>query len=248
MASLFEVNENGEVVYNVPEPTPEPTPQPTPEPTPVVNLEGDSTDVGNDITEGSDLGDVLLSPENIQEGSSQVSETSSSVGIPLTDYGFVPVALSDEVTAAILADSPASGSIGSTTLEYFDRIVSGLPQDYKYVAYRTNTDDSYDAILYYGRKFDIDGNVITFGKDTKEVIVDRVSTSGYNNITNYYSADASHVSVEFEQNGSVIYYTNAVPGFPVLGGYNQSLSYTPFLVAALVGAFVTVVFNKLMKG
>lgn len=259
MASIFEVNEEGYISYKsqttvpdetpviTPVVTPEPTPVKTPEPTPELN-ESESVEDGNVADQPIDEGDILQSPEVTPETEMEVEEEAPALALPLTDDGYMPVVLAEEVTAAILGQAPASGSIASGTLDYFDRIVSGLPQDYVYIAYRNNSDDSNDAVLYFGKKYDVDGNTITFGADAMEIIVDRVTQQGYQAVTNYYSGIAAHTSIDFNQNGAVIYYTNAAAGFPVLGGYEADLSYSPFIVGALVCAFATVVISKLIKG
>ena len=224
--SLFEINEEtGEIVY----------------------LPGEeSNDVGDSVAPSDEVGDMVLDPENVPENVVETEEETS--GLDFLDVGGdgVPVVLSEEVTAAILAASPAGGSIGSSTLDYFDRIASGLPYDAVYIAYRNNSEDSYDAVLYFGQDYEISDNFIEFGEDAVQIKVDRVSTSGYNNVTNYYSSDASYTNVSFMQSGDVVYYTNAVPGYPLLGGIVPQKGYNFYLVSALVGALAVVVLSKLV--
>lgn len=237
--SLFSIDENtGEIVY-------EPAGNVNEAALPEAIEESEIVEDGSNIVETDNVGDMVQTEENFQEAVLEIEEDSSEVDLLDPDGAAVPVVLSEEVTAAILAASPASGSIGSSTLDYFDRIISGLPVDYKYIAYRTN-DNSYDAVLYYGRDYEISGNMITFEDDATQVEVVRASSSGYNQETYYYSYDVSDVSVSFNQSGTVLYYTNAVPGYPVLGGYEQPVGLAPLLTAALIGAMCLVILQKLL--
>lgn len=229
--SLFEVNEDtGEISYS-----------------PGQDLvKEENVDAGGSVAPSDEVGDMVLSPENVPETLEEIEKEAPNVD--LLDFGDsgVPVVLSEEVTAAILAASPAGGSIGSSTLDYFDRIVSGLPYDAVYIAYRNNSDDSYDAVLYFGQDYEISDHSVSFGKDALQIKVDRTSSSGYNNVTNYYSLDASYTTVDFEQSGDVVYYTNAVPGYPLLGGKVPPVGYDFYLVPALIGALAVVLLSKLV--
>lgn len=225
--SLFEVNDDGFIIYN-----------------PVESLE-DGGEVQNgdvlneDFSQGIDMSGEVESSE-VLEAQEEV------VFYSLGDGDAVPVLLSDEVTQAIIDSmTPAGGSLGSTTLEYFDRVVSSLPSDYKYVAYRTSTDSSYDGVLYYGDDYHIDDGCISFGDDAKQIYVQRVSQSGYNNITEYESYDASNVDVYFSQSGDVIYYTNAEVGYPVLGNLPKTIGISSLLVVGLISSMAVVILQKI---
>lgn len=238
--SLFTVDETtGEIVY-----------EPADVPDEVIqdNPAGESEIVedGNVIDQTVIVGDMVPTEEIIPENVVETEE--DPAGLDILDPGgdAVPVVLSEEVTAAILAASPAGGTIGSSTLDYFDRIASGLSADCKYIAYRTSSDNSYDAVLYYGEDYEVSENMITFGDDAVQVEVERVSSSGYNTETYYTATEISDTSVSFNQSGTVLYYTNAVPGYPVLGGYEQPAGYAPLITAALIGALCLVVLQKLL--
>lgn len=239
-SSLFEVNEDtGEVIYTPSEDEVAADPEEQ-------IAEGEEIEDVGDVTAPSDeVGDVVLDSENVPENLEEIEEEASSLDILESGDSGVPVVLSEDVTAAILAASPAGGSIGSSTLDYFDRVVSGLPADYKYIAYRTSSENSYDAVLYYGDDYEISGDVITF-QEAVQLEVERVSSSGYNTETNYSAEQISDTSVSFSQSGTVVYYTNAAEGYPVLGGYDQQKGYDFFIVPALIGAMAVVVLTKLM--
>lgn len=238
--SLFEVNEEtGEVIYVPSEDESAVNPEEQ-------TVEGEETEnVGDVVVPSDEVGDVVFSPEDVPEDVEETEEESSSVDLLDSGDSGVPVVLSEDVTAAILAASPAGGTIGSSTLDYFDRVVSGLPADYKYIAYRTSSDNSYDAVLYYGDDYEVSGNVITF-QEAVQLDVQRVSSSGYNTETDYTAEQISDTSISFGQSGTVVYYTNAAEGYPVLGGYAPVKGYDFFIVPALIGALAVVIMSKLL--
>ena len=248
MASIFEVNENGEIVY-------EPS-----EADGSASLEqSDSAAVpevnGSDVLENEVLEDGIDSNQIIDSGidvsgeiqdtqnDSQTQETGES---PSDGDDYSISLLSDEVQELIVnALSPASGSLGSSTIDYFDRVVSGLPSDYKYIGYRTSSDDSYDGVLYFGDDYEIENNVITFGEDTTELRVVRVSSGGYNTVTNYYENVIDGASIAYDLNGSTVYYTNSEVGYPLLGGYDVPFDYSPLIAVGLLCVMALAVLQKI---
>ena len=223
MASIFEVNENGEIVYQ--------------------QSESEVSVSGNNYYSNVDSGiDVSGEIQNTQNYT-QTQETGETVSGG-DDYGVA--LLSNEVQELIVnALSPASGSLGSSTIDYFDRVVSGLPSDYKYIAYRTDVDDSYDGVLYFGDDYEIENNVITFGEDTTELRVVRESSSGYSTVTNYYENVIDGASIAYDLNGSTVYYTNAEVGYPLMGGYDVPFDYSPLIAVGLLCVMALAVLQKI---
>lgn len=224
----FNVDENGNVILDSAVP-------------------GEVVENGNVTVPSDQIGDLVETPEVVPEDDVEIEEGSSSNDILVDNSGNVNLlSVEDELLAIAAAVSPAGGSLGSSTLDFFDRVVSGLPSDYKYIAYRTSTDDSYDGILYYSDDYDIINNRISF--DECEVIeVVRESSSGYNNVTNYYSRDESDINIPFSLNGSTVYYTNAAAGFPVLGSISQPLSFSPFIVGSVLCAVLVSVLTRILR-
>lgn len=223
MASIFEVNENGEIIYQHNESE--------------VSLSGNN--FNSNVDSGIDVSDEIQNTQNYTQ--TQETGESSSGG---DDYGVS--LLSDEVQELIVnALSPASGSLGSSTIDYFDRVVSGLPSDYKYIGYRTSSDDSYDGVLYFGDDYEIENNVITFGEDTTELRVVRESSGGYNTVTNYYEDEIDGASIAYDLNGSTVYYTNAEVGYPVMGGYEIPFDYSPLIAVGLLCVMALAVLQKI---
>lgn len=144
-------------------------------------------------------------------------------------------------------DTPVTGNMASNTLTYFDRVVDGLPDYYKYVAFADNASDSYSGILVYGSDYKISGNTITFN-NADVVSVYRVRQGTTSTYYTYYShSTISNKSFSLPATSTVLYYTNAVDGFPVLGyGLNTPQnSISTYLSVAVFLAVLFVLLNKL---
>lgn len=246
MPSLFTVNPEGGIEY---QPTEEELQQ-LEEQQPEENTEDlaesegltDGQDIGGDLSSG----DGLLSPEDGVENKSEVSEESPvPLDLPYSDDGRLAVSLPDEVTSALLSTSPASGALGSGTLDYFDRVVGGIDSDCAYVGYRTNSDDSYSGFLIWSDSYDVNGSVISFrNAETVEVWRD----GSYDRLTRYERSSGVGMDISIPGNTTTVYYTNVIEGYPVLGDVERPFSISPFLIVGLLTAAAAVVLNKLMGG
>lgn len=229
--NLFNVDEYGNIIYEQNEPS--------------VNEDLESEDLENGEYVDSDASQGDLSADEIEDEEIP-SQTQENLVVSFGDDA-VPVVLSDEVTAALLdATTPAGGTLASSTLDYFDRIVSGLPSDAIYVAYRTDSDSNYDGVLYYGDDYNLSSDTVIFGKDSRQIHVERVSSGGYSTYTNYTEYDAEDVEVNLSRSGDVVYYSNIDAGYPILGGYEKPFNLSPYLVVGLVTALAVVVLQKLI--
>lgn len=189
--------------------------------------------------EDGDSGSLLQSEEEVLE---EEMDTASDVG-----SGDGVMLLSEEVEAALLASTPAAGSLNSSTINYFDRLVDGLPSDYVYVAYRNSSDDTYAGSIIYGKEWDCNNNTVVFGEGAIEIDVSRVSGSGYSNYISYDASDASDSIITLSQSGTILYYTNAVEGYPILGTGARPFDIAPFLVVGLVTSMAVAVLMKLLN-
>lgn len=202
------------------------------------------------------LADDSISAENPASGD-PVSDTEISEETQGTDdtisgssglLGPLDAVSEQQLAQALLASSPASGSLSSSTIDYFDRLVSGLPEDCVYVAYRNDSDDSYAGTIIYGDDYDLSGgDTIVFGADAVSVDVSRISQGGYNNYITYDTTDATGSVVTVVDSGTVLYYTNAFEGYPVLGGYERPVEFSQVLVVGLIAVFASVILNKLFN-
>lgn len=196
------------------------------------------------IDSGNLIADEIQDSEDLEEDETKISEdvdNSGSADSPLY------VELSDELTEALIsASTPAGGSLASGTVDYFDRIVGGLPSGYVYVAYRTDTDYSYNGVLYYGKSYTVNGDTVTFGDGARQVRVER-SGSNYNTYTTYKEYSADDVVINLSRSGDVVYYSNASIGYPLLGGYDKPVDIGICLSVGLVVAFAVAVLFKIIK-
>ena len=253
----FKLNENGDIVYT--EPPKEDMP-----------LDVENSGTQENIETGENSGSLFdPTEENFNEGSGDNANVSDEIlnqGDIITDSlqdsqtvpqaqettvvnsvdSPVPVALEESVSAVLVQSlTPHSGALSSSTLNYFDRIVSGLPDDYIYIAYRTSNNNSSDGVLYYGDDYEINGSTVTFEDNAVEIRVQRVN-SGYDNETQYLRRDIGNTDVNLSHNSTLVFYSNAEVGFPILGGYEKPFSISPFLVVGLVTALAVVVLQKLL--
>lgn len=230
--SLFEFNpDSGEIDYI-----------PTEE-----ELQGIGEESGGDVS--NQISSVDSETGSELSGSSVLPEEPGSDDPVSGDSGFISSldAVSEQqLVQALLASSPASGSLSSSTLDYFDRLVSGLPSDFAYVAYRNDSDDSYAGTIIYGKDYDVSGNTIMFGEGAKSVDVSRYSGSGYQNYISYDTSDASNTPVTVSDSGTILYYTNAVEGYPVLGGYERPVEFSAILIVGLIVAFASCILSQLL--
>ena len=111
----------------------------------------------------------------------------------------------------------------SSALDVFDRVVSGYSYDY-YCAFRYDS-DSYNALMYLSDDIQASGSSVLL-EDPLCVRLYRT----YNNSTrayDYHYSVSSPGDVSVSLSGSLMYYTNCVEGYPVLGGLPSPGGYSP---------------------
>lgn len=208
----------------------------------------ESTENGVDDIEVSTERDILSDPVSVEEESTEVSETSDI--LDFDNYGNSDSDLLQQIAdiqvETYAASNPVAGNLSSNTLDYFDRVVNGLPSDYKYVAYKTSSQDSYAGSLIYGKHVDVSGNILIFGEDSVELTVSRNNYSGTYYIT-YDSSDASGDTVSVSNSGNVLYYTNGLEGFPTLGDYRGDTVFPMFLGLMLFGFTLAFILRRFFK-
>lgn len=147
----------------------------------------------------------------------------------------------EEQIVLLAADSSAvAGSMNSQILDLMDRIVNGLPSDFKYAGFRTSVTDAYQAKLYISKKASASGSQITFGDDCIVLNFTRYSGSGTNYI--YYTTGAAPGAVVSLNSNSIVY-TNASENCPILGeSPDRGISFAQVLAVV----FFAVVFNYVL--
>lgn len=222
--SLFTLNESGEIEYN-----------------------SENEVLVDGSTENGSLGDEVGTSVSDSEA---IPEDSVSSEIPLdSDITVDGSVLSSGAPVAVYAvGSAVGGSLSSTTLDYFDRVVDGLPSDYGYIAYKTSNDDSYAGSLIYGRDYDVSGNNIVFGKGAIELVLSRYRQGDYNYYLYYDTRNAENASVSLPSSGTLLYYTNLVDGRPTLGRGSRPFEISPFIVVALIAVLASCILGRIIKG
>lgn len=222
--SLFTVNESGGIEYNS-------------ENEVFYNGSTENGSVGDEV--GTSVSDSDVLPEDFVSSEVPVDSDISSDDSVL--YNGAPVAV-------YTVGSAVGGSLSSTTLDYFDRVVDGLPSDYGYIAYKTSNDDSYAGSLIYGRDYSVNGNSIVFGKGAVELVLSRYQQGNYNYYVQYDERSAENASVSLPSSGTLLYYTNLVDGRPVLGRGARSFEISPYIVVALIAVLASCILGRIIKG
>lgn len=209
------------------------------------NAEDEVVENGNDVVEDVVEGDI--SSDQVED--EEISSSSQNTLVYSLGDDALPVVLSDEISTVLVdALTPAGGSLSSNTIDYFDRIVSGLPSDYAYAAYRISSENNTDGILYYSDEYRVEDDVITFlGDNATAVRVERVAGSNYSSNVEYFNYDAFDSAVYLSRSGDVVYYTNATVGFPVLGGRTRPICNSSLLGVALAVALFVSAFTLLVR-
>lgn len=219
--SLFTVDESGQIQYN---------------------FENEVMEDGlneNDALDSS-VGDSLSGKADSSQSDVQTEVSGDDAFSP--DTG---VLSSDSLVAVYAVEPAVSGALSSTTLDYFDRVVDGLPSGYGYVAYKTSNDDSYAGSLIYGRHYDVSGNSIVFGEGAVELVLSRYNYGNYNYYLQYDSRDASNTSLSLPTSGTLLYYTNLVDGRPILGKGNRLFEIAPYITVALIAVLASCVLSRI---
>lgn len=222
--SLFSVNESGEIEYNSEN---------------EVLFDG-SIENGS---VGDEIGTAVSDPEVLPEDS-----VSAEIPVDSDIFPDGSVLPSGSPMAVYTVGSAVGGTLSSTTLDYFDRVVDGLPSDYGYVAYKTSNDDSYAGSLIYGRDYDVSGNNIVFGKGAVELALSRYRQGDYNYYLYYDSSSAENASVSLPASGTLLYYTNLVDGRPTLGRGARPFEISPYIVVALIAVLASCILGRIIKG
>lgn len=230
---------------------PEETPFPQETHYPVFSMGPDGTIVSDDETEGSDGGpsdpSETLPPYSVEvapgewlvipggNGSPTVIMQQQEASDPLAQYADSIEAIQSDI--AYLASVQASnyGYLGTQALDAFDRVAEQNAYRY-YCAFRESS-DAYNGVMYMSDHVEVSGSTVTF-KDSVQVRVYRTYVS---NTYYYYYSRGSAGDVQVNFSGNLMYYTNAVEGYPCLGGISVPYKYPswvmPVILSVLLAAF-----------
>lgn len=177
---------------------------------------------------------------------------------PAPDVNLVPdavdyVTYSDVegiVTQAMEASTKASVDVANAYLssgivDCFCRVVAGLPAGTHYVAYRNNTNDSYEGFLLFDKSGKYTGDSLSFSSGTLVHYYRYSYQSGYQTYYDYrYSVEDVRDMVISLNNQSLIY-TDLVDGYPTLStSFDSDRNVSFFVIWGCVVLVVYIIFRK----
>lgn len=200
--------------------------------------------IGEDNDVSVDAGNEISDEEEDSEGLEEIPEATPSDAVDSTPSELelqIVSLIEKQIELLSETSSSATGAMNSQILELMDRIVNGLPSDYKYAGFRISNTDAYRCTLYVSTKAEKSGNRINFGGDCVAINFYRYTSSNTNYL--YYNTNpAPDASVSI--GGNTIVYTNVVEYSPSLG---ESPDRSVTLGQALVVAFFAVVLNYILQ-
>lgn len=175
--------------------------------------------------------------------SSEVSDGDISGGdLPLDKDSELVSLLSQSVSLLSENSASVTGTVNSTVLDLMDRMVNGYP-DRKYIAFRTDTEDSYKTTLLIAKRAKVNGSTVTFSEDCIAVNFYRYTTSSYGSGYLYYTvADSPDASVSIGSRSIV--YTNTITGYPTLGDNPSQVTPDYLLLIAVFACILILIFKR----
>lgn len=156
----------------------------------------------------------------------------------------------DIVTQAMEASTKASVDVAnaylsSSIVDCFSRVVAGLPAGTHYVAYRNNTNDSYEGFLLFDKSGKYTGDSLSFSSGTLVHYYRYSYQSGYQTYYDYrYSVEDVRDMVISLNNQSLIY-TDLVDGYPTLStSFDSDRNISFFVIWGCVVLVVYIIFRK----
>ena len=156
----------------------------------------------------------------------------------------------DIVTQAMEASTNASVDVAnaylsSAIVDCFSRVVAGLPAGTHYVAYRNNTNDSYEGFLVFDKSGKFTGDSISFSSGILVHYYRYSYQSGYQTYYDYrYSVEDVRDMVVGLNNHSLVY-TDLVDGYPTLStSFDSDRNVSFFVVWGCVVLILFIIFRK----
>lgn len=156
----------------------------------------------------------------------------------------------DIVTQAMKASTNASVDVAnaylsSAIVDCFSRVVAGLPAGTHYVAYRNNSNDSYEGYLIFDKSGKYTGDSLSFSSGTLVHYYRYSYQSGYQTYYDYrYSVEDVRDMVISLNNQSLIY-TDLVDGYPTLStSFDSDRNISFFVIWGCVALVVYIIFRK----
>lgn len=182
--------------------------------------------------------------ESYDDPSSEISDGDISGGDLTLDKESELISLLSQ-SVSLLSENSASvtGTVNSTVLDLMDRMVNGYP-DRKYIAFRTDTDDSYKTTLFLAKRAKVNGKTVTFSEDCIAVHFYRYyNSSSYGSGYLYYTVSDSPSASVTIGNQSIVY-TNTITGYPTLGDNPSQVTPDYLLLIAIFACILILIFKR----
>lgn len=182
-------------------------------------------------------------PTDALNPSSDISDSDVSGSDLVPDMESELVSLLSQ-SVSLLSENSASvtGTVNNTVLDLMDRIVNGYP-DRKYIAFRTDTDDSYKTTLLLAKRAKVNGKTVTFSEDCIAVNFYRYNATSYSNSYLYYTVSDSPSASVTVGNQSIVY-TNTITGYPTLGDNPSQVTPDYLLLIAVFACVLILIFKR----
>lgn len=167
------------------------------------------------------------SPPLVPQEDTAMDATVSSGNLPAGTVPAYDAALLQSINdgiALLAAAESTSVYLSADIVDVFDRVIQGYGGDVYYIAYSNGT-DAYTGVMYVAPELEVDGTTYTLTGGIRRIEYYRTQVgSAYSyRFRNVDFLDTASESWTIEESvTNVMYYTNFVPGYPVLGASGAS--------------------------
>lgn len=173
--------------------------------------------------------DPVENPSGLEHSETPSPDEETAGDVPAVDP-FLPdpllLDIQEDIARIVQAQASTEGYLSASALDVFDRVVSGYSYDY-YCAFRYDN-DSYNAIMYLSDDIENSGSSVVLS-DAVSVRLYRVYSSSERSYSYHYMMqDVGDVSVNFAD--GLMYYTNCVEGYPILGDVSVPGKYPSWVI------------------
>lgn len=139
----------------------------------------------------------------------------------------------------------ANAYLSTSIVDCFSHVIAGLPAGTHYVAYRNNSNDSYEGYLLFGKSGKYMGDSLSFSSGTLVHYYRYSYQSGYQTYYDYrYSVEDVRDMVISLNNQSLIY-TDLVDGYPTLStSFDSDRHVSFFVIWGCVVLILYIIFRK----
>lgn len=197
--------------------------------------ENDLESAGDDLSESED-------DSNDFEEDSSVSGGNVLPEVAVVDLQSLED-INDNLSRIVREQASSAGYLSTSALETFDRVVAAFRYDY-HIAFRYDS-DNYNAVMYLSDSVVDNGNNILLHDALAVRLYRQYISSGRYYTYHYSTSSVGDVSVNMS--GNLMYYTNCVPGYPVLGGDPAPGNYPGWFIPLIAVLIFWVLINFLRR-